>query len=120
MSTVKMPTNLQQWVNEEIYRQFTPQISRTAKPPSNDVSVDYNIEFRWPRTFHIVWPNGDIEELDVVAHLHVRDAYHTDGQLPAGPRLGGIWVEGITGSGQNLDQMDGRNNFRDWMLKYVE
>jgi hypothetical protein len=107
-----MPTSLQRWIDEEIYRQFTPSIRRIGKPPSHDVSVDYDIEFRWPQTFWIVYTNEDIEALDVLAHLHVRRG--------SAPQLGGIWVEGFTGSGRDLNEMNNRRYFRDWMLTYVE
>ena len=117
-----MPTSLQQWVNEEIYRQYKPVIRRIPRPPSYLVSVDYDIEFRWANTFELPWDESEhhLPLFDVLAHLHVRESYYTDRNLPAGPRLGGIWVEDLNGSGMNLNQMDGRNNFRDWMLQFVE
>ena len=83
------PTSLQQWVNEEIYRQFRPVIRRIPKPPSNLVSVDYDIEFRWPDTFQDPWDESGHHQplFDVLAHLHVRASFYNDGNLPAGPRL---------------------------------
>ncbi len=100
---------LDQWFDDGDYEAFRPRVRRIAQPPSNNVSVDYDIEFTWPNAF--VW---DDTAFDVVAHLHVRN-----GQ-PVVPAGGGIWADGLNGSGKNWNTIPAYNYFETFMSAYVE
>ena len=97
---------LARWVEDGDYEQYTPTIRRIAKPPSNDVSVDYDIEFTWANALYY-----DGDTYDVMAHLHVRGGV---------PQPGGVWATGLHDTGMNWNTIPYYNYFSSYMSHYVE
>jgi hypothetical protein len=96
-----------QWFNQGNYGQGRPTIRRIAVAAGADISVDYDIEFRWANAFAY---GG--QRYDVLAHLHVRGGIAQPG--------GGIWAERLTGTGLNWNTITHWNLFQAWMANYIE
>ncbi len=96
------------WVNQGMFDQFAPTISREEIAGGGGVSVDYDIEFAWNGTYFY-----DGQGYTVRTHLHVRNGV----AVVAG---GGIWVTGLVGQGGNWNTLAGHNDLLNFMTPYVE
>jgi hypothetical protein len=96
------------WVNEGVFEQFPATVRRIAVGDGNGVSEDCDIEFAWTGTYFY-----DGQGYIIKAHLHVRNG----AAVIIG---GGIWAEGLYGSGVNWNELGNYNYLLQFMTQYVE